>query len=363
MGVRFLSVLVIPLFIVGICFSLDVKISETEKAVVVEAEGCGLTEDEAVKDALRNAVEKGIGVAILGETYVENALPIESKVVTKVMGYVKNYEIIDSSEKDGVVYVKVKASVLKALVEETFADMLRAVGNPVTLMLFKDEKDYGRFYLAKYLVDNGLKLVSPEFSEQIIKNTYYSEAVEKVDKEVLRKLAMLSLANYIVVGKARYTAKYVEDYDMWSERVLMNFQIIRTDNGQIIYSDVLEDVAIGATKEAAISKIIKSKLPLYAEKLVKKGIEDFNPVRVKSFELEFIGVRKATWAFKLRDFLVKSGFENVILKKKKGQRVVFNVETKHDVEGIIMLVEGCEMLDISASEWGEDWVRFEVTEP
>ena len=53
----------------------------------------------------------------------------------------------------------------------------------------------------------------------------------------------------------------------------------------------------------------------------------------------------------------------MILKKKKGQKVVFNVETRHDVEGIIMLVEGCETFDISASEWGEDWVRFELAEP
>lgn len=346
-------------------FALNVKIID-KNTIEVTTEGMGaiindnlkLARDSAIKDAQRQAVEKGIGVAILGETYVENAIPISSRILTSSQGIVKEFEVLEESHDESFYYVTIKAKVLKAVVEETISDILKSIGDPVALLLFIDDKyDYASFYIENNLIKLGLKLVSEDFSKEILDNDVYKEKAKILDKDTLKKLAMLSLANYIIVGDVRYSEKYVDDYDIWSVRTLIKTEIIKADNGQIIDAPIMEEVNTGATKETAISKTMKNDLPEYTEKIVEKIVNDFGALESRQFTLTF-SIKKGSQFFALEDFLNEHGFENVKMVKREKSKVRFNVITSYTLREIVEIIEICDDFSYYADDWGDDWISF-----
>jgi len=98
----------------------------------VKAEGSGETKTESLHDAQRNAVSQVLGVMLTSQTMVENFVLLEDKILTKVEGYVKHYEILSQkcSQTDCT-------SVIKAQVEKNeLADDVAALANILPRMNF-----------------------------------------------------------------------------------------------------------------------------------------------------------------------------------------------------------------------------------
>jgi hypothetical protein len=79
--------------------------------LVEEAEGSGTTGDEAIRDALRNAVRKAVGVLVDGEVMVKNEDVISDKVLTYSDGFVTSYKELSRTQQDGLVHVQIRAHV------------------------------------------------------------------------------------------------------------------------------------------------------------------------------------------------------------------------------------------------------------
>lgn len=82
--------------------------SATEEVV---AEGVGLDQPAALKDAIRNAVRQVVGTVVAAETVIENDELIEDKVLTYSGGFVKECKEISSRASDGLVRTKIRATV------------------------------------------------------------------------------------------------------------------------------------------------------------------------------------------------------------------------------------------------------------
>lgn len=80
---------------------------------IVVAEGAGLTADEALKDAFRNAVRQVVGTFVDAETLIKNDQIIEDKVLTYSGGFVKKYDEIAGTKtsKGGIQRLRIKAQV------------------------------------------------------------------------------------------------------------------------------------------------------------------------------------------------------------------------------------------------------------
>ncbi|NBV87207.1 MAG: hypothetical protein EBS01_13310, partial [Verrucomicrobia bacterium] len=87
------------------------------QAAEVEAEGKAAGDlpharEEALADALREAVRVGAGVDILSTTSVKDFNLDFDRVLSAAFGHVKNYKVTGSSlGKDGIYRIKVKADV------------------------------------------------------------------------------------------------------------------------------------------------------------------------------------------------------------------------------------------------------------
>jgi len=88
-------------------------VSDNGHSQKVVAEGVGITADEAVKDAFRNAVRQVVGAVVDAETLVKNDDIIDDKVLTYSDGFIKGYEEVPRSKtlQSGLHRIKIMAQV------------------------------------------------------------------------------------------------------------------------------------------------------------------------------------------------------------------------------------------------------------
>jgi len=67
--------------------------------------------DEAISDALRQAVAQGVGAFISTETLTENMVLVQDRIYSESQGYIASYRILKEGVKDGIFQVQVSAVV------------------------------------------------------------------------------------------------------------------------------------------------------------------------------------------------------------------------------------------------------------
>lgn len=77
----------------------------------VIAEGVGASPDEALRDALRAAVNQVVGTVVDAETLVRNDQLIEDKILMYSNAFVKQYERISERDQGGLIRVRIRATV------------------------------------------------------------------------------------------------------------------------------------------------------------------------------------------------------------------------------------------------------------
>jgi hypothetical protein len=92
-------------------FAGETAAEKAPDSLIEEAEGSGTTGDEAIRDALRNAVRKAVGVLVDGEVMVKNEDVISDKVLTYSDGFVTSYKELSRTQQEGLVRVQIRAHV------------------------------------------------------------------------------------------------------------------------------------------------------------------------------------------------------------------------------------------------------------
>jgi hypothetical protein len=86
--------------------------------VEVDVKGIGMKRDDALQDAMRNAVGQAMGVALTSETKVENFVVIEDAIETRTEGYITTYNVTKEApfpdRFEISIHAKVNLSPLKA---------------------------------------------------------------------------------------------------------------------------------------------------------------------------------------------------------------------------------------------------------
>ncbi len=103
--------------------------------------GMDIARDHALDDALRKAIEQGVGTYIDAETRVNNFQLISDEIYSRARGYVSSYRIINE-EQDGDLYrVVIRAVVNTTGIENDLAAigiLLRVQGRPRVMVIVKE---------------------------------------------------------------------------------------------------------------------------------------------------------------------------------------------------------------------------------
>ncbi len=90
----------------------------------VEGMGYGETRELAVEAAKRDAVERAVGLVIASETVVKNYALFSDMILSRSMGYVQSYDVIqESNPSEGMVGVKIRA-VVGDILDEVLRDRI-----------------------------------------------------------------------------------------------------------------------------------------------------------------------------------------------------------------------------------------------
>jgi hypothetical protein len=122
---EFMKKLISILFFLSLLhLNADEKVTATGRA----ATDRGSAKEIALTDALRDAVRQGAGVDLVSSTKVKDFIMEYDKVFTSSFGYVRDYKIISTeTDKDGLLTVKIEATVGKGMPEAEASMALRQI--------------------------------------------------------------------------------------------------------------------------------------------------------------------------------------------------------------------------------------------
>src|SRR5262249_32654718 len=114
------------------CGHARLRPGSADEGEVVDAEGWAPLDDRdplgarnrALADAEKKAVEKVVGAFISAKTRVDQAVNVDQRILAKVDGYIKKYDLLGERREDGFLKTRIRALVLYRRV----GDDLRAIG-------------------------------------------------------------------------------------------------------------------------------------------------------------------------------------------------------------------------------------------
>ncbi len=215
----------------------------------ITAEGFGMTEDAAIEQAKRSAVEIGIGTVMSSETVVKNSVLFSDNIYAKANGFVKTYTVKDKfQDPDGLWTITIEAVVTEIL-DEVLKDemavqtLLNAMNRPKIIFMVREENlidntptDFAETQLIKMFYDKGFDVVDRQLVQAMKGEADFTQALAG-DVTAAAKIAGMLGADIIVIGTAKISSGgeiKAGNYTMTSGQADVNGKIIRADTGEIL---------------------------------------------------------------------------------------------------------------------------------
>ena len=267
---------------------------------VITATGEGETHDEALKRAMRSAIERGVGVLVDSETLIEKNQLISDKVYAEVKGYINSYDVLEKSEEEGLHMVKIKAVV----------SLKRLRKNLKGLNIVLAEKENPRVMVSiKEYVDGAAlpaPVITPLFERKLRRSKI--ELVDRAQLEMIKKreaalnyddpMAAAALGRQfgvelLILGEA--SAELASELEAYGTKAYvynanMNIKAVVTDTAEIIFSGSSTGSETGGGGKRGKTTIGRDALKKAAGKMADKAIaevlekwrsEVFNVARIK----------------------------------------------------------------------------------
>jgi hypothetical protein len=249
--------------------------------------------DDAVEDALRNAIEQTLGTMIQSETLAQNFTLIEDNIYSKTQGYIQKYDILQQGKRDAQVYaVTVRALVKVSQLKDdldAISTLMRRKKMP-RLMVMIDEKNIGETATAYHYLEADLNTAESELMNKFMDKGFRFVDAATVKQNLNREKEAAILegdvnqaaavgrrvgAEVILVGKALAKATEVEAFNtkIRSQQATVTVRAIRTDTGDIIATDTEQGKFSHIDDVAGGTRAIQKASDLLADALMTKILD------------------------------------------------------------------------------------------
>jgi len=168
-------------------------------AALTETGGADIARDHALKDALRKAVEQGVGTFVSSESRVENFQLLSDKIYSQATGYVSSYRVVSEGPDGGLYRVVVRAKVKLSRIEDDLSAigiLVSEQGRPRIMVVVKELENPDDF-----TVDN--RMMSQEMVETMIIDAFQSKGFPMVDAATVRQNIEKDQLKKILEGDAK----------------------------------------------------------------------------------------------------------------------------------------------------------------
>jgi hypothetical protein len=264
-------------------------------ASTYRADDLARSREEAVEAARRDAVEQVSGVIISSETEMKNFDLVKDEVLSRTQGYVKSSKILKEG-KDGPMYaVTIEAQVSKGAflkeIDASLEGLYRRVGRPRVMLFIKETQAAGDTSTAnaaglgvtekeirKILLGQGFTFIDP----RVVTRAQMAELDAKgknVDTGVITALGRTTKAEIVIVGEARTSFK--GEISKFSRvQADLSLDVLKTDNGQIMASDVHSALSLHINADTAainaLQKAAQEETPKLMQQVTYQWLKDKN---------------------------------------------------------------------------------------
>ncbi|MFA5183323.1 MAG: hypothetical protein WC405_18570 [Syntrophales bacterium] len=204
--------------------------------------GQGATKDEAIQDAIRNAVESATGVFVYSASEVKEFRLVKDQIVTASRGYVKDFKVLEESKSDGVFFVKLNVSVdtaaIKSVIKRdmkttTYDDVLKDYASISSIA--ERNKKYAEILKSissrpldeLYKVDfSGYEILNAGTTSadvvlkfRIAPNSFLWDTYYEVVRQIGNSHSRYANENHIIINYNIYKNKYKVEYTIIGERI------------------------------------------------------------------------------------------------------------------------------------------------
>lgn len=273
--------------------------NERAEPRVVRVTAEGYNRDDAIKQALRKALEQGAGVQIAAYSTVQNFELMRDTIYSRAFGIVRDYRILEERAGDGgTVIVSVEATVRPSAVAEAWGEVqnvLDQIGRPKIMVWIDETIDHDlqresmvEARIAEMFLKAGFDLVERRAIEDITRR----EAEDARDEQNAAKVARLAKdagAHLLIRGSANANRAGLESiYGVPAAFYNCDVQarVYHTDTGKLLASESLPITRAGVrnrreySPQAARAALVQATFPPEAGAAVRRE----PPLAIKLFE-------------------------------------------------------------------------------
>jgi hypothetical protein len=227
----------------------DVVKEKGENLVEVTVTAEGADKDEAVRMAMRKAVETGSGTYISSQSEVKDFALVRDTVMARAAGFIKSYKVLATRPlPDDTVEVKLQAEVSIQGIEDmwgTVTTLLKQVGRPKIMVFIREKIDESvqddstvQTRIENLLLKSGFLLVDKEQLKEIDKKDLQAAAAEDSPAKI-QAIAKRFGAQLFISGTANSSAgpqRAVNGIDLFAYQAEGNIRCFRSDTAQLLSS-------------------------------------------------------------------------------------------------------------------------------
>ncbi len=253
--------------------------------------------ERALEDAFRKAVEQGVGIHISSQSMTKNYQLISDEILARSSGYVQEYKILKSYEKDGFYVIKISALVklddikndlqavgillerknlprLIVLVNETFMSQLTPENSKKPLFQSQIQSQV-EARLTSLLVEKGFYVLD---SNSITESRAKEQAVKALQgkTEAAKLLGDIMRADVILIGEAHSNKSgNIAGSNFVSVTKALTLKAIRADTGEILAANTWNSSGAGLNDAAASNNAAKRVADMAGDQLITEVLNKF----------------------------------------------------------------------------------------
>lgn len=331
--------------------STDISEVMVEGVAAIKEGRKDIARDNAIKDALRKAVEQAVGAFISSETVVENYQVLSDRIYSKAEGYVSEYKVLREKQEDDLYRVLISAKVKLGSIKDdlkAIGILVEYMGRPRISVLLEDEDI--RTKMEEHFVSLGFPVVD---FETIKKNTSKDvlKAVFDGDEKLAKEIALRNGAEIVIIGSSEVKEREYRGKEIYE--VIVRARVVETSSGEILSSTVLNKRypfdEMRAKMETA--KEVSDKLSEDILKKWKGGVNVFY-LKVKNILSKDIDTVKSIISSNIR------GVRNVNVKEIRKNFAVFEIVGNTTINEVLNEISSIKKFEIVRFEGSEIEVRY-----
>ena len=336
---------------------------ETEilaEGVAAVTSSADIARDHAIDDALRKAVEQGVGTFINSETRVSNFQLIEDNIYTTASGYVSSYRIIDENQAGGLYRVVVRASVKTGAIGNDLAAiglLLGEQGRPRVMVVVRelsgeqslDDVNMGATMFETSVMSHFQQRGFPVVDRATVQRVMETDQLKLIlqgDDGTAALLGLQTGADIVVSGTARHReeSRQIAGASRTIHEYLVSSRAVNSATGVLLAASAIS-VELPFSESQARSRAADSTASYLEDVILQGWTQSDNLTEIVAAGADFSKVQN------LRSRIQNTvrGINDVVTRDLTGNRATLEVVSETSTEEIIdALGEMDDLLTITA---------------